>query len=189
MIDIKLDADHKYTVNGGHVPGFTEICRNLGIIEDSKFWTDDGRKQGTAIHHWTLFLASGYKSGNEPEPEIAGRVEGFKKFLYESRFIFMGGENILYEPNLRYCCKPDLYGHLGTTAVVIEVKRGAIMKSHAIQTAAQKIALAASGFRAHARYGLYLSDGGYRLIEHTDKEDETRWRAIVAAYWAKSFYK
>lgn len=186
---IELSEDHKYTVDGARVPGFTEICLALGIIQPSPFYTEDGRKQGTAIHSWMLFLAQGNTAKIQPEQEIAGRIEGFKKFLYESRFKFLGGEDIQFEPNLRYCCKPDLYGQLGTTNVVIEVKRGAVMKSHLIQTVAQSLALKAGGFRVHARYALYLKDSGdYRLIEHTDKEDETRWKAIVGAYWAKSFY-
>lgn len=185
---ILLDGEHRYFVSGGRVPGFTEIARDLGVIPDNDFYTEAGREEGNALHEWLLFLAQGNEAESEPDPRIAGRVEGVRKFLRESGFRFAGGEEALFEPSLRYCCRPDLWGHIGNWAVVIDAKRGAAQPWHRLQTAAQKLALAANHFKAQKRYGLYLRDGDYRLVEHADAGDEQRWKALVAAYHSKSFY-
>lgn len=186
---LTINEAHEYHKDGVRIPGYSEICKDLGVTEANGFYTDDGRDQGTALHAWLLFLAQGNTPAADPEPEIAGRVEGIKKFLAESRFVFSGGEVPQFEPTYRYACTPDLWGHMGAFSVVIDAKRGAKLKSHALQTAAQKMALTANGFMAQRRYSLYLRDGDYRLEPHEDKQDEARWKAIVSAYHAKQHYR
>lgn len=199
---VTIDADHRYWKGDERVPGYSEICASMQIgkedcqdcadhkrhMHDGSFWTEDGRNQGVALHYWLQFLAKGLVSSIEPEPEIAGRVEGIKKFIRETRFAYAGGETIQYEPLLRFACTPDIWGVVSNTKWVIDMKRGAEMKSHALQTAAQKIALAANGFTAIKRGALYLMDGDYRLMEHKDRRDESCWRTIVQAYNAKKLY-
>lgn len=186
---IRIDEEHRYWLGEARKSGFTEIITDLGIKGGgAAFYTDDGRAQGIALHGWLLFLAQGKTTDQKPEDGIAGRVEGIRRFLAESGFVFEGGEQPQYEPRLDYACTPDLWGHLGAFSVVIDAKRGAKEKWHPLQTAAQKLALAANGFKAQRRFGLYLKDGGYSLEAHEDAQDENRWRAIVSAYHAKGFY-
>ena len=185
---LTLDDNHKYAFSGVPVPGFTEIIGDLGITEPSRFYTEAGREEGTMLHEWLFFLASGGVPAEEPDERIAGRVEGIRKFLRESAFVFEGGEKILYHPGLVFACKPDLWGMIGGVRVVLDAKRGARQGFHSLQTAAQKMALSANGIHCRDRYGLYLKDGDYRLEAHADKADEDRWRAIVTAYHAKRWY-
>lgn len=186
---ITLDEKtHRYAEDGRHVPGFTEVCQDLGIIKPNPFYTPDGREEGNALHSWLLFLAQGQEPSEPPDERIAGRVEGIRKFLKESAFQFVGGETIQHCAGLGYCCRPDLWGIIDKRTCIVEAKRGAKMKYHALQTAAQRLALAVNGFSARQRFGLYLRDGDYRLIEHTDPQDERRWVAICSAYHAKKCY-
>ena len=199
---VTMDDEHRYWKGGIRIAGYSEICASMQVgkedcedcargkrhTHDGSFWTEDGRNQGVALHYWLQFLAKGRVAGSEAEPEIAGRVEGIKKFLRDTRFEFVGGEAIQYEASISYACTPDIWGVIGKTKWVIDMKRGAEMKSHALQTAAQKIALAAGGFIAVKRAALYLKDGDYRLIEHTDRRDEQFWRTISQAYHAKKIY-
>ena len=185
---LRLDEEHRYFVGEQRVPGFTEILRALGIGENH-YWTEAGRDLGSALHLWTIFLARGEEPEADPDPRIAGRVAAFRKFLAESAFKLVGGEEPQFDSVLRFCCTPDLYGYLGAFAVVVDVKAGAQASWHKLQTGAQKIALSSNGFKVQKRYSLYLrDDGSYRLEEHTDTGDETRWRALVAAFHAKSHY-
>lgn len=187
---VELDEKtHLYTYEGRPVPGFSEICKALGIIKPNPFYTADGRAEGNAIHQWLLFLAKGYESNEAPDPRIAGRVEGIRKFLRESAFRFVGGEEPQYCADLGYCGSPDLWGIIDSRTCVLDCKRGAKMKHHALQTAAYRLLLSDNRFNARQRFCLYLRDGDYRLIEHTDDQDEKRWRAIVSAYNASQFYK
>ena len=185
---IRLDREsHRYYLdNGEEVPGYSQICRDLGIVKDNTFYTEQGREEGNALHLWLGFLARGKTPAGPPDPRIAGRVEGIGKFLWQTGFQIAGGEVPLYDPINRYACTPDLYGHIFGISWVLDMKRGAKLPSHRLQTAAQDTALRANGFRAQKRGALYLKDGDYRLDEHTDKSDRANWAAIVEGYHAMS---
>lgn len=194
MDKIRLDEEHRYwrEVGGGEVrvPGFTEICKASGF-PDNPHWTEEGKAEGIALHKWLLFLAQGgdFDSVYPPHESIAERVEGIRKFLKDHDFEFVGGETKLYHAGLGFCCTPDLHGFLDGTAAVVEMKGGARMKRHRLQTAAQALALAENGFNASRRIGLYLKDGDYTPEEHDDDEDFECWKAIVAGYFAVEAYK
>lgn len=183
---VTLDADHIYRVDGRIVPGYSEICADLGFPKNP-YWTDAGREEGTALSQWLLFLAQGKESDAAPDPRIVGRVEGIRKFLREHEFKFVGGETPLYS-RFGFCVTPDIWGVLDGVQSVIEAKRGAVMKRHRLQTAAQAIALAEYDFPAVNRFCLYLKDGGYVLEDHEDEEDFEAWRALVSAYHARGIY-
>lgn len=190
---VRLDADHKYWIplkapGEKRVPGYSEICDDLGIVKPNPFYTEEGRAEGVALHAWLNFLVQGKVAKTEPDPRIAGRVEGIRKFLKDTGFKVAGGEIPLYDPINRFACTPDLYGHIGRTAWVIDAKRGGKLPSHRLQTAAQTIALRANGFRAQKRAALYLRDEDYRLDEHQDPMDLARWGIFVSTYHLKKEY-
>lgn len=158
------------------------------------FWTEAGRDEGTALAVWISAIATKPTTDFEnPDIRIVGRVMGFRKFMKELHFTAAGSEEIQYEPELGYCCKPDLWGYINgslppSPRVVVECKRGARMKIHRLQTAAQVLALRANGFDAKERYCLYLKDDGYSFERHDDDEDFENWKALVYAYHAKRGY-
>lgn len=184
---IILDEQHRYWRGSIQVPGFSEILEAMGWPKNP-YWTPEGREEGRAIHEWLLFLSQGKDTDSPPDPRIAGRVEGIRKFLSVHRFELAGGETPQYSP-LGYCCTPDLWGNLDGLPTIIEAKRGAAMGRHKLQTAAQFMALDASGFTAVRRLGLYLKDGDFALEEHDDEQDFDAWRSIVSAYNARGIYE
>jgi len=181
-------TEHRYWLGDEEVPGFTAICRDMGISETNPFYTEEGREEGIALHKWLIFLASGRESKKAPDERIAGRVEGIRKFLRETRFQFAGGEKPLLVEATRWACTPDLWGSIGGRSCLIEAKRGKKMPYHRLQTAAQQIALRANDWKVIDRIALYLKDGGYNLEKHDDLADEYRWLSVVAGYWAKKHY-
>ena len=181
---IRIDENHLYWSGEKNVPGYSELCAAMGVTKPNPHFTAEGRAQGIALHEWLGFLIRGKEPKTLPDLRIAGRVLGIKKFIRNSGFKFVGGEEPMYDPATGVACTPDIYGHMGFFAWVIDAKRGAKQKSHKLQTACQAIVLRANGFRAQKRGGLYLKDETYRLEEHSDPEDEVRWRAIAAGFHA-----
>ena len=182
---VKIDPQHRYwTPPKVRRYGFSEICGLMGVTRPNDFHTEEGRAQGVALHKWFIFLASGKAPNTRPDERIAGRVEGIRKFLAASPFNLTDGEKPRYDPVTDTACTPDVWGQRGIWSWVIDAKRGAKTKVHALQTACQKIALRSNEFDAQKRGALYLRDGGYRLDEHTDPADLTRWKAIAAGFHA-----
>lgn len=184
---IRLDYEHRYWFGDQRIPGFTEIASSF--FPSNPYWTEGGRDEGTHLHQCCALLAENDLDWASVNPIVLPRVRAFEKFLSESGFVMSGSERPLYVPTPRYACTPDWWGHIGAFSVVIDGKRGAKLKVHSLQTAAQKIALEANGFKTQKRYSLYLKDDGYRLEPHEDYSDLMRWQALVAAYHAKEFYK
>lgn len=183
---VRCDPDHIYwkTMPCGEerVPGYSEICKDLGIVKENKFYTEEGREEGRMLSEWLLFLAKGLSPKTDPDPRIAGRVAGIRKFLAESKFKLKFGEIPQYDPVCNFAATPDIVGHLGQVAVNIDAKRGAKTKTHPLQLAAQKIALAANGFRVQESYSLYLRDNDFRLIKQDTQKHEHRWKQFVSTW-------
>lgn len=175
---VTCDENHIYRIDGIIKRGYSEIL-DLAGFPKNPHWTEAGREEGTALSQWLLFLATGGVPESDPDPRIAGRVEGIRKFLSEHRFEFVGGETPLYCPTADICCTPDLWGNLDGVPALIEAKRGAAMKRHRLQTACQFMTLAENDFTPKARFALYLKDGDFSLIPHDDEEDFFCWQAIV----------
>jgi len=184
---VNIDGDHIYRTPDRVIrPGFSEIVAAMGVCRENPFWTEGGRQRGTATHQWAAFAAEGKHTNQEPDERIRERVYRFRKWLDFSGFKTQGAEIPLYDPLNNFCCTEDLFGVMHGATWVVELKNGGPLKIHALQTGAQKIALAANGFGAIKRGGLYLKDKKVRLIEHPDRGDMHRWRKIVAGYHAMS---
>lgn len=134
------------------------------------------------LSEWLLFLAQGKSPKTIPDLRILGRVNGIRKFLTESKFKLLFGEKPQYDPINRFAATPDIVGYFGKTLVNIDAKRGAKTKTHPLQLAAQKIALAANGIRIQESYSLYLKEDDYRLAKQDTLKHEPRWRQFVSTW-------
>ena len=185
---IRIDKAHRYWIPGAtkelQVPGYSELSNSMGVTKPNPFYTSDGRDRGISVHKWFHFLAYGKVPEALPDERIRGKVEGIKKFLMDTRFILNGAEEPHYDPVNRTACTPDAWGHIGVWPWVLDVKNGGKIKTHALQTACQTLALRANGFQPQKRGALYLKNGGYKLIDHTDRLDLDRWKDIAKGYHA-----
>src|SRR3990167_9274251 len=149
---IRLDVGtHTYWLGDRRVPGFSEICKETGITKENPFYTEQGRAEGIALHEWLGFLVRGKVPKEAPHPSIADRVEGIKAFIRDTGFGIVGGEVPQYDLVNDFACTPDLWGYIKGVSWIIDCKRGQKLAVHALQTAAQSIALSANGFRAQKR--------------------------------------
>jgi hypothetical protein len=181
-----MDDQHRYWIPGPkRVPGFTEICTDLGVIPPNPFYTAEGRDRGTALHVWLQFLIAGKRPSAPPDERIAERVKGIEKFILNSGFRPIGGEEPRYDPVSGVACTPDLWGFIGNWSYVIDLKSGAAQDYHPLQTACQQIALNANGFRAQKRAALYIRGKSPRLVLHSDNMDRTKWLFHVHQYRTK----
>jgi hypothetical protein len=153
----------------------------MGVIRPNGFYTDQGRAEGVALHSWLLHLCQG-KPDREAHPSIAGRVEGIRKFLRDSRFGIVGGETPQYDCVTDSAVKPDIWGTINGVRCVIDAKRGARVSWHSLQTAAQWGALVGTAFVARRRGALYLRNGAYSMDWHDSPEEYQLWRAICRAW-------
>ena len=189
---VRIDDEHRYWIPAPRGeerrPGYSEICDDLGIVKPNPFYTEEGRAEGVALHLWLGFLVRGKEPKTAPDPRIAGRVAGIRKFIRDTKFRIIGGEQPLYDPINRFACTPDLFGEMNKSLFVIDAKRGGKLPSHRLQTAAQAIALRSNGMRVQKRAALYLRDEDYRLDEHTDPMDLARWGIFVSTYHLKKEY-
>lgn len=186
MIEIN-EEKRDFRFKGAKVPSVTEILS--WRFPPNGFWTEEGRVKGTAVHDFALFLAQGNELAEPPDERIAGKVRGFRKFLEESCFKFVGGEERLFDPILGYCGKPDLWGSISGRTCLIDVKNGGKLKTHALQLAAYSNLLSQPWLKPQDRFGLYLKDDGYSLVKYDDKNDFHYWNALVLAYKAGEIYK
>ncbi|MFH0915372.1 MAG: hypothetical protein V1912_02865, partial [bacterium] len=90
---------------------------------------------------------------------------------------------------LRVCGTPDWYGDILGVHSVLDFKPATANKRTPLQLAAYKLNLMANNIPIVNRYELRLLDGDYRLIPHTDRDNETHWRVMVAAFFAATHYK
>ena len=180
---LRCDSKHRYYLGRTRKPGFTEICTAVGIIEPNRFYTDQGREEGISLSKWLLFLCQGAVPTRPPHPAIAARVEAIKSFIRDSQFRLVGGEVPQYDPKVDACCTPDIWGFIGTNKYVIDAKRGSPLPFHAVQTAAQAMALE---FAPDHRAALYLGKNGKpKLVHHEDPNDFKVWRKACADYHLK----
>ena len=186
-MEIKLDENHIYHVGNVRKPSVSKVLDLY--FPPTGFYSEEGRELGIASHSWFDFLARGCEPTEEPDERIADEVAAFRKFLAEVKPLFIFGEKILYDDVLGVCGKPDLYCEIQGRPSVIDYKPRNSNVRWIAQTAAYQCLIAANGFPVLDRYALRLLPGNYRLDQHKDKNDLSRWRAFVAGFKARDFYE
>jgi hypothetical protein len=188
MSGFKFDPEtHSYTLNGKHLGGFTEIFKSLGFI-DTKFYTDEGRDRGTAVHLLCQRLDEGYEIDESKidDAKTLGRFQAYKRFLEETGFKPTQIEVPVYDKKLMVACTPDRVGVMAESEVIIDLKGGAKQKWHGYQTAFQSMCLRNGAYEGIVkRYALYLKDNGkYKLEPHDDDSDFEVAQAAAIIYRA-----
>lgn len=179
QVNIALDANHIYTVNGVVKPGTTGILDGCGLISDfSK--QEFAAQRGEAIHQGGALLFQDRLDWTTVEPRIFGYLYSLEQFRKTTGFKAVTVEQKGYHKLYDYCGKWDVTGLFPWSALIeddwlIDLKSGVPAKWHKLQTALyQRMA------GTKHRGCLYLQPDGSlpKLVEHKDPND---WRAAYAA--------
>lgn len=139
---IEFDAAaHRYTVNGRELPSVTHVCRFLSVdvAANARPWLRDmAADRGTRVHAYTVMLDYG-EEPEEVEPDCAGYLEAYRRFLRDFRPKWAGIETVLGSEVLGYAGTCDRHGTVRIankrTPCILDIKTGAEL--HHAATAAQ----------------------------------------------------
>lgn len=171
-------AEHVYRVEGRVVPGVTRIIAPLyewmgvppHVLERKS-------RLGTAVHMATEFDDKGTLDEATLSDEVAGYLEGWRKFRRDTGFTPTLIEHKVYNPDRVYAGTLDRAGYFpgAEDAVdVIDIKSGVEHDAHGVQIAAYGLAYVAERqLRTYpGRRAVYLSaDGTFRQHRFTDPSD------------------
>ena len=177
--------NHIYRVDGSIV---TSVTQAMDDIVDKRWFTDEGRERGQAVHAAIEFKNDGDLDEDSIHPTIAPYVQASDKFDRESGFVSILCERKGYHPRHRYCGKPDKIGMLNGRPAVIDYKTGKPQDWAAVQTAAYKELIPylegyddksefAELMRKHSvrRFGLELrANATYRLTDEYKNRNDFR---------------
>ena len=171
--------NHTYTEGGVNLPSVTTILKDEGFYNPRRF-TPGSADRGTEIHLITQQLDEGEKTLKDFTVHkyypYALAWETFKQDTgAEIHFceVVVGG--------VQYGCAGtvDKLASIWSYEYIIDVKSGAEMAWHAIQTAGYKHL----SHRPARRMCVYLkSNGKYKPVKHDDRYDETVWKAALISH-------
>jgi hypothetical protein len=196
-------AKHTYTTDQGRIlPSVTEILGDVGAYgpDADRYWTDEARNRGTAVHNLCAEYNCGLPLGMlwERCSEVPAYAEHPTLPLYLAGWVSFclkyavkcrpdGIEAVVWHEALGYAGTADLItSHMfdwhcpgAYHQCIIDIKTGQRHPAHRLQTEAYRLAWRSAhpGEVAFtSRACVYLSaDGTYELVRHTKHEDTSAW--------------
>lgn len=184
-------VEHRYAWNGAAVPGVTSVIRSaLGdpFASVPPAVLEHKRMIGTAAHLACHLDDAGKLDEASVHPEVAPRLEAWRKFRRDVRSCVFMSEEPLYAVAHGYAGMPDRGLLVEPPAAaewvaVVDLKTGLPGPAAALQTAAYEHLVAQRfphvvGSKRIRRFALQaLSSGKYRMTEYTNPAD---WRDFLA---------
>lgn len=164
---------HRYSFNGIEIPSVTHIMKFAGIIDD-KFYNEDGKLRGHAIHMATQFLDEDSLDHESLHEEYAPYIKAYEKFKNESGFKPALIEYKVIDLKKEFAGTLDRTGHFANGSfAILDIKTGSIPKWAGIQLAAYSHALGATLSQDNIkRFALQLKNNGkYKLQEFNNPRD------------------
>lgn len=157
MSEILLSDDHKYTVDGKYVAGYSEIAQATGLVRSMNYDEFYGQR-GTAVHTMCDLidednLDDSSIDGSNGMLNLKPYADAYREFIADRNPDFTIKETMLYHPTYRYC------GTLDRAFPLIDIKSGVEVKTFQLEAYGEL--LRANGYKVgtHAHY-LYLTDKG-----------------------------
>jgi hypothetical protein len=164
-------------------PHVTAVIGAAHLVDTAHF-TDDARERGTAVHLACQYLDQDDLDESSLADDVAPRVASYKKFLAEMRPVIIAIEQTVEHPTLRYCGRLDRIVEINGRRGVLDLKGPWMSPTFGMQCEAYRRCL---NPMPPARWTLHLSDDGYRLIEHTDRDDWPAFHAALTLYnWKRN---
>jgi hypothetical protein len=180
VIDFDPQA-HTYKVDGEHYPSVTQVLTSAGLI-DTTWYTPEACQLGTYVHQALHLMDTGELDEATLDPALRPYLDGWFKFLTDSRAEVMAMEYPVANTCHRYAGTLDRW-LLWNGDVIVDIKTGAAEPWHALQTALYARCLKVNARRAC----VYLpGDGSYKAVAHTNPNDESVGLAAVALHHWKT---
>lgn len=183
-------AAHAYYLGGRRLPSVTQVLADVGVADFSApHFTSDVKERGSAIHRMIALDVEEQLDEASISDDLGAYLEGWRRFLSESRAIIEHWERPIVDPDAGYggtldgiVVLPQQSGVKRRT--VLDIKRG-LYPSVGPQTAAYaRCARALYGTSVlFNRAALVLNaDGTYQLHLLTDALDEHVFSAALRLY-------
>ena len=170
------EATHTYRIDGEVVPSVTHICRflNYDVKSDREWLVKEAADRGARVHAATAAMDWGEEP--EVEPDIAGYVQAYRRFLKDYQPEWQGIEVSLGTDGcggFPFAGTIDRFGTVEGAATVLDIKTGSRVNLPYVE--AQLVAYSALLWQNSiysgpvARRCLKLNkDGTYQYIETAD---------------------
>lgn len=177
------EAKHIYTVDGEDYPSVTQILKAEGFI-DTSWFTEHGRDRGKLAHKCTYLDDTGELDESSVDPVLMPYLVAYRRFKRDSGFVVSMSETPLAAEAYRFAGTPDRTGSFNdATCAILDIKTGSVEPWAGLQLAAYTILLGSP----YKRFALQLkSDGSYRLIPFTDRQDRQIFLSALAVYHWKN---
>jgi hypothetical protein len=176
--------NHEYIdlATGAVLPHITGMLERTGWIDDTWF-TEESSARGQAVHRLTADYDLGALDVKSCVSKFRGYLLGHVKALQILQPEILAVEEPLIHPVYRFGGRPDRVVIVRRVKGVLEIKSGAVEKSHQIQTALQAMLASPETDlppEMLQRLCLYLKDNGkFKLEEHTHRRDFDEARRII----------
>lgn len=178
--------EHSYTAldTGEELPHATGMLEATGWTGDPRFYTDDGKERGSAVHKLTADYDLGALDLVALKSRYRGYVLGHALAMSILKPEIIAVEESIVHPFYRYGTRPDRVWKLAGVLGVCDEKSGAEEKAHRIQTALQAICVSVEHDNIPPemieRYALYLTPKGkFKLVQHKDRKDFDEARRVI----------
>ena len=184
------ESDHTYTLDDKPIPGFSEIMQDLGFMDFGRIPKEvlaHAAQRGKAVHLGCQFYDRGTLEWENVDPEIKGYLQAYMRFRKAWPEKIIIAEQPMANREWGYACTPDLIAQkFEGDILVVDIKTGAPMPWHPLQTMAQSLCIIHGGLIIK-RCSVYLKDDGTWKPGHhkDDKNDRLDWQSIVRTYHRK----
>lgn len=167
-------ATHTYKLGGKSVPGVSAVLEPLQKLDDiPPDILAAAAEFGTQVHQAVHLFNVDDLVMDSLAPRVARYLDGYCKFLADSRMQILLTEKRVGSPKYGYCGTLDLWGELQKRRALLDVKAtAAYPRIVEPQSAAYAQALQeTTGDTTQRRYCLHLRENDYKLTECKNPQD------------------
>ena len=188
MNNLEFDADnHIYKLDGSIIPGYSQIAKDLGLIDYSRIRQADlewKAQVGKAVHTAIFLNNTNELDMDSLDETVSSYFKSWLMFveLYQPKILTQYSEQPICSIKWRYGVTPDLIVDQKGGLTLIELKTVTSMNPvTALQTEAQAIAILETyKIKIKQRWGLQLIPNAMPKLEvYEDMSDFASWASAV----------
>lgn len=188
------EAAHEYRVGGRRLPSVTEIIRTVKGLIDDRWFNEEARARGTALHAAIHYHNEDALDLDTLDPRVRPYFMAYLKFVGETGFEPLHCEEHMAHPEYHYAGTFDCIGILNGAAGLPDFKSGGWSPWMDLQLAAyeelalaniEKTALAARDFPLQKFVVELRADATYRLHPMKLNRDHARGYFLSALHLHK----